>query len=217
MGKTSPTTLKYFQKFGWLVLRPILKFFIRYRYSADCDIKDLTSPFIIVSNHISYLDPPIIGTVMPFNCPVYPAYFITKDKLMTVPLLGSFLKYLGAFRACRGEGLEKSLEEPKKILSSGCSLVFFPQGSRKQDFMLEHGKPGAASLALQTGTPILPAAICGLVPFSWKNFFWRRYRVRVRIGRPFSLKEKLAQHYISDENLEVATQIVMREIQKLME
>jgi len=210
-------SLNITQKFGWLVLRPLLKFFIRYRCSTDCDLKDLTSPLIIVSNHISYLDPPIVGTVMPFGCPTYPVYFITKDKLMTAPFLGGFLKFFGAFRAWRGQGLEKSLKEPKEIIGRGCSLVFFPQGGKKPDFALEQGKPGAAALSLQTDTPILPVAICGLTPFSWKNLFLRQYRVRVKIGQPFSLKEKLTQHYIFEDNLEIATQIVMREIQKLLE
>ncbi|OGZ34337.1 MAG: hypothetical protein A2Y98_00320 [Candidatus Portnoybacteria bacterium RBG_19FT_COMBO_36_7] len=216
--RINPTSLRICQKIGWLFLRPILKFFIHYRFLSNCDIKDLQSPLILVSNHLSYLDPPILGTVLPFGSPVYPVYFITKDTLMTTPVLGGFLKVLGALRAWRGEGLKKSLEAPKEVLQNSCSIVFFPQGKRYpfEEFKLEQGRPGAAFLALETGKPILPAAILGLANFSWKNFFLRRYRVKVIIGQPFLLAEKLAQNY-TPQNIEVGTQIIMREIQKLMQ
>lgn len=213
----SPKIIKITQKIGWIALRPILKFFTGYYLVSQIDPKALKRPLIIVSNHTSLIDPPLLGTALPFSCPAYPIYFIAKDSLFTAPFLGGFLKFFGAFRAWRGEGLQKSLKEPKRILENGCSVVFFPQGKRYQEFLSEQGKPGAASLALDSGVPILPCAICSLAPFSWKNFFLRRYRVRIKIGRPFLLREKLAQNYVFDDNLEIATQIVMREIQKLLE
>lgn len=216
METVSPESLSITQKIGWIILRPILKVFTGYRFSANCDIQDLKRPLIIVSNHLSFIDPPLIGTVLPINCPVYPIYFIAKDSLMTAPFWGGFLKLLGAFRAWRGRGLEKALEEPKQILQSGCSVMFFPQGKRFPEFKIEQGRPGAATLALKTGVSILPAAILGLNNFSWKNFFLKRHKVKIIFGQPFSLKEKLEQFYASD-NIEVGTQIIMQEIKKLME
>ncbi|OIO48180.1 MAG: hypothetical protein AUJ32_01110 [Parcubacteria group bacterium CG1_02_40_82] len=217
-NQINPTSLRIVQKIGWLILRPILKFFIRYRFRVNCDIEDLKRPLIIASNHLSYLDPPILGTVLPFGSPAYPIYFITKDSLITAPFWGGFLKLLGALRAWRGKGMEKSLAEPKQVLEQGCSLVIFPQGKRYpfEEFKLEQGRPGVATLALGTGKPILPVAICGIQTFSWKNFFLRKYSVRVIIGKPFLLQEKLAQNY-AEGNIEIGTQIIMREIQKLME
>jgi len=217
-NQINPTILKISQKIGWLFLRPILKFFIRYRFLSNCDIKDLQSPLIIVSNHLSYLDPPILGSILPFGSPAYPIYFIAKDTLMTAPVWGGFLRLFGAFRARRGEGLQKSLAEPKQILQNGCSLVIFPQGKRYPyfEYKLEQGRPGATVLALETQKPVLPVAICGIPAFSWKNFFLRKYSVRVIIGQPFMLDEKLAQNY-AEGNIEIGTQIIMREIQKLME
>jgi len=213
MDKANPRVLKLSQKFGWLLLRPILKFFTGYKPYVLCEIDDIKSPLIIASNHVSFLDPPILGTVLPINCPAYPAYFITKDKYMAIPVLGGFLKLLGAFRAWRGEGLEKSLAVPKKILASGGSVVFFPEGGLKKGLA---GKPGAAVLALGTNRPILPVAICGLGNFSWLKFFLRQHRVKVLIGKPFLLKDKLTEFYAPD-NIEIGTQIIMQEIKKLVE
>lgn len=212
----NPKILSITQKIGWIILRPLLKFFTGYRFSANCDIQDLKRPLIIVSNHLSFIDPSLIGTVLPFNCPAYPIYFFAKDTIITAPFWGGFLKLLGAFRAWRGQGLEKALEEPKQILQSGYSVMFFPQGKRFPEFKIEQGRPGATALALTTGVNVLPVAILGLSNFSWKNFFLRRHKVKTIIGQPFSLKEKLDQFYASG-NIEVGTQIIMQEIKKLME
>lgn len=213
MDAIDPKILKVTQKIGWIILRPFLKFFIGYSLRADCDVKTLKSPMIIASNHVSFLDPPIIGTVLPINCPVYPAHFITKDRYITTPVLGGILKLFGAFRAWRGEGLEKSLTEPKKLLLNGCSVVFFPEGGLKKGLV---GKPGATMLALQTNKPILPMAICGLENFSWPKFFLRKHRVKVIIGKPFLLKDKMAELFCAG-NVEIGTQVIMEEIKKLLE
>lgn len=211
-----PKILAVSQKIGWIFLRPFLKFFTRYSFSANCAISDLRKPLLIASNHQSYIDPPLIGTVLPFDCQAYPIYFITKDTIMTAPVLGGFFKLFGAFRARRGEGLQNSLTQPMTILNRGYSVVFFPEGKRHQIFAPENGRTGAATLALKTDVQILPVAICGLAPFSWKNFFLRRYRVKINVGRPFLLVDKLAELFC-EGNIEVGTQVIMREIEKLMD
>jgi len=212
--KLKTQQINLFQKIGWLILRPIFKFFTDYKLESESNIKNLTRPMIIVSNHVSFLDPLIIGTILPINSKVYPLYFITKDTIITTPLFGGFLKLFGAFRAWKGKGLEKSLEEPKKILQAGYSVVFFPQGHRYQEFKIEQGRPGTAALALATNKPILPIAICGLNPFSWKKFFLRKYKVKVKIGQPFWLKEEIIPAILTD--LHHPTQIIMEKIEKLL-
>lgn len=216
MGKSvhlAAKRIKLLQKIGWLVLRPILVFFTDYKLCAHCDIKQLRAPFIIVSNHVSYLDPPIIGSILPFNSGVYPVYFLGRDKMLSVPVLGGFLKLLGAFRARKGEGIERSLLEPKRILRQGSSVVLFPQGHRFPEFRAEQGRRGVAFLALASGKPILPMAICGVKHFSWKKFFLRQYRVRVIVGRPFYINEKFSG--LKPEADQVVD-VIMREIGELL-
>lgn len=160
------------QAVGWLLLRPLLKFFIRYRYHSQIDLKKIKTPVIVIANHFSNLDPVIVGTILPFGSTIYPIYFIAKDTLLTVPILGGFLKLCGAFRAHKKEGYEKSLAEPKKILANGHSIMIFPQGHRYREFRIDQGRTGTAMLALESGRPVLPIAICGVNGFSWKNVFF---------------------------------------------
>ncbi|MDD5590150.1 MAG: lysophospholipid acyltransferase family protein [Candidatus Portnoybacteria bacterium] len=207
--------LNIVQKIGWIILRPFFLFFAHFKYETEIDLNSLKRPIIIVANHETFIDTLLIGDALPFSCPIFPIYFIAADEYIKTPGLGSLMKLFGAFPACKGQGMEKSLEMPKKVLASGCSVFFFPQGRRCANFELEQGKPGAAILALQTNKIILPVAICGLSNFSWKGFFLRRHRVRIRIGKPFLLKDKLDEIYCPG-NFEVGTQIIMEEIKKLL-
>lgn len=203
------------QKISRSALRPIFKFFTRFEYETEMDLALLKKPLIVAANHQTYLDPFFISAALPLSCPLFPVYFITADEYMKVPGLNLLLKILGCFPACKGQGIEKSLEKPKKILSSGFSVFFFPQGRRCDTFELEQGRPGITQLALETGKMILPVAICGLSNFSWRGFFLRRHRIKIKIGKPFQLKEKLNELYCPG-NLETGTQIVMKEVKNLI-
>jgi len=176
------------------------------------DIEKLEKPLLIVANHTSNWDSPIIGTAM-ISCKLSPVYFITKDSLMTAPVLGGFLRLFGAFRAHKGEGMETSLIEPKEILENGYCVIFFPQGGRLAEFKTQEGRPGAAVLALQGGYPILPVAICGMTSVNFKDFFLRKNKVKVVIGQPFFLKNRLADDFF---DLKIATKIIMGEIEALL-
>ncbi|OGZ33439.1 MAG: hypothetical protein A2174_01245 [Candidatus Portnoybacteria bacterium RBG_13_41_18] len=212
-----PKILTLNQKFGWIILRPFLKFFTRYSFCVDCDIRDLKRPFIITSNHTSHIDSPLFGTVLPFGCGVYPVYFIAIDRFWTtMSFRGKFLRLFGAFRAYKKEGLDKSLAIPQKILKDGYSLLFFPQSHRRPYFDVNEGRQGAAILALKTKIPILPVAICGISNFSWKDFFGRKYRIKVKIGQPYFLHEKLSSQNAA-EDVQEGTKIIMLEIKKLLE
>ncbi len=201
----------------WSIIRLIFKFFLRYRLESRTDLSQIKSPLIVVSNHTSYLDPPILGSILPAGFGAYPFYFMTADRFLTARFLGGFLKSIGAFRARKKEGLEKSLIEPKKILREGRSVVCFPQGRIYPEFKIEDGRQGTAMLAIESGVPVLPLAILGISQPSWKNFFLRKYRVKVVVGQPFLLKEKLAQVQISPSRVPDGAKIIMLEIRKLME
>jgi len=178
------------------------------------DVQKLTGPFLIVANHVSWLDPPLVGAALFGRIKIYPFFYIAKDKLINFPLFGGFIKRLGAFAARRGEGLEKSLALPKQLLISGYSVVFFPQGRLYEKFDIEQGRPGAAALALATNKPILPVAISGVSRPYWLKFLLRRCKIKIIVGQPFLLKDKFSPD--SQPVLGSATKIIMEEVEKLL-
>ncbi|MBU1102455.1 1-acyl-sn-glycerol-3-phosphate acyltransferase [Patescibacteria group bacterium] len=202
------------QKFFEPICRRIFQTLAGLQILIPPDVQNLNSPVLIVANHVSWLDPFLIGAALFGQVKIFPFFYITKDKLINFPLFGRFIKRLGAFAAHRGEGLEKSLALPRGLLNSGHSVVFFPQGRLYEKFEVEQGRPGAAALALATNKPILPVAILGLTKLSWLKFFLGKYEIKIVVGRPFSLKDKLLPD--SQPNIELAAKIIMEEIKELL-
>ena len=116
------------QKFIEPFCRYIFESLAKLQVSVSAAAKEVSSPVLIVANHVSWLDPSLIGAALFGQVKIFPFFYITKDSLVNFPVFGGFIKRLGAFAAHRGEGLEKSLALPGWFLNSGHSVVFFPQG-----------------------------------------------------------------------------------------
>lgn len=113
-------------------------------------------PVILVANHKSFLDAFFIGLATRRQ-----VRFMAKAELFRGPLGPLFLR-LGAFPVNRGAGDTDAFETCLHILSHDGLLVLFPEGTRVDDAdALGAPHHGAARLALQTGAPIVPAAISG--------------------------------------------------------
>jgi len=133
---------------------------------------------IIASNHRSFLDPFVIGTMAR-----RPMYYVAKQEMFTRPWRSWVLSSLGAFPVERGTGDAAMIETATAILERGDILLMFPEGTRTRPGPLGKPKRGAARLALQTGAPVVPVAVIGTeaVRRGWRI---RPHKVRIRAGRP---------------------------------
>jgi 1-acyl-sn-glycerol-3-phosphate acyltransferase len=87
--------------------------------------------------------------------------FMAKTELVQARY-GRLLVRLGAFPVRRGEADADALETARTILRQGGLLALFPEGTRIRDpDQLGHPRRGAGRLALETGAPLVPAAIAG--------------------------------------------------------
>jgi 1-acyl-sn-glycerol-3-phosphate acyltransferase len=113
-------------------------------------------PVLLVANHSSFLDPPLVGAVLPRQLS-----FMAKAELFRVPLLGPLISRLNA-RPVRREGADASaLRTALRILQGGGVLLMFPEGTRGPEGMLREPKPGAAMLAVLSGAAVVPVFIKG--------------------------------------------------------
>jgi len=113
-------------------------------------------PLLIVANHSSLLDPPLVGGAAPRQLT-----FLAKAELFEVPGFGALIRRLGA-RPVRREGADPSaLRAAQRVLQEGGALLVFPEGTRGDEGVLREAKPGAALLAMQTGVPVVPAYVHG--------------------------------------------------------
>jgi glycerol-3-phosphate dehydrogenase (NAD(P)+) len=135
-------------------------------------------PVIIASNHRSFLDPFVIGTMVR-----RPMYYVAKKEMFTSRLRSWVLNALGAFPVDRGSGDKDMIETAKAILARGDIVLMFPEGTRTRPGSLGHPRRGVGRLALETGAPVVPVAVIGTEDVR-RGFRIRPHKVRIRAGRP---------------------------------
>ena len=146
-----------------------------------------TGPFIIVTNHCSNIDPPILGWATGHQVGRV-VHFMAKIELSRVPIVGWVVSQTGVYFVRRGEGDRAAQRFSLKALAEGRPIAMFVEGTRSRDGRLKTGKPGAALLAMRSGAPLVPVGIAGTHRiFPGRSRWPHATRVTVRIGPPFSL------------------------------
>ncbi len=116
-------------------------------------------PCIFIANHMSTLETFMLpGIIRPRK----PVTFVVKDSLIKTPFFGAVLSarhVIVVGRANPREDLKRVLEEGKKRLDSGMSLIIFPQSTRSLDFDLKKFNSIGVKLAKHSAKPIIPLAL----------------------------------------------------------
>ncbi|MCS0672261.1 1-acyl-sn-glycerol-3-phosphate acyltransferase [Cytobacillus firmus] len=177
------------------VLKPIYRFEVigKENFPAEGGV-------LLCSNHIDNLDPPVVG----INAP-RPVYFMAKEELFNVPVLGKILPDLNAFPVKRGMSDREALRKGLGILKEGNVLGLFPEGTRSKTGQLGKGLAGAGFFALRSEAHVVPCAIIG----PYKAFS----RLKVVYGKPIDMKELRERKTSAEET----TELIMSEIRKLIE
>jgi 1-acyl-sn-glycerol-3-phosphate acyltransferase len=171
-----------------VIVRSILRIAFGFRVEG-AEYEPATGPVVVVSNHVSDLDPLVVGASLRRR-----VGFMAKHELFRHPLLRWWITACGAFPVRRGEPDRQALRAAHAVLSRGGVLVMFPEGTRGRGRALRPPEPGAAVLALRTGAAILPVAVLGtgeVLPRDARRL--RRARVRVRIAPPIRVAARAGQ------------------------
>ena len=172
-------------------------------------------PFLLVANHRSLADPPIIGWAVGHKVGRV-IHFMAKEEMRRWPIIGWLAEGSGVFFVRRGEGDRSAQRAALRLLAEGRPIAIFPEGTRSKDGRLGPAKPGAALLAIRSGAPLLPVAITGTERlFPGRSRVPHRTRVVVRIGPPFTL-EHFPSGRIPRELLSQGTERIMGEIARLL-
>ncbi|MEN8208979.1 MAG: lysophospholipid acyltransferase family protein [Candidatus Fermentibacteria bacterium] len=111
---------------------------------------------IIACNHISEMDPPVLGFSIPRNFAI-----MAKVELFKYSFGEYFLRKLNAFPVNRAGIDTKALRTAIDYLRGGEAVVIFPEGTRSHDGRLLPAKAGISLIASASGAPVLPAFIWG--------------------------------------------------------
>ncbi|HHX77067.1 MAG TPA: 1-acyl-sn-glycerol-3-phosphate acyltransferase [Firmicutes bacterium] len=186
------------------IVKSIFRLFFLLFYPYKVEGRDnipSKGPLIVCSNHISWLDPPLIGVIMPRK-----VHFMAKEELFDIFLLGAAIKKLDAFPVKRGSADLKTIKTALKHLKNKEFLSLFPEGTRSKTGEIGEALPGVALIALKSEAPVLPAAIKG----RYKLF----RKVKVNIGKPLVFPAYYGQK-AKKELLEEISSSIMNEIKRL--
>lgn len=177
-----------FQFIGSILTWILLKILTDFRIIGTENLEKIKRPVIIVSNHEAHLDPQLIGVSLFRRPDLLPLRYMAKDAMFSIPLYNLLIWLLGAFRAHKKEGINRSLQIPTSILQNKGVVIMFPEGR----MIVERGtlgspRRGAAMLALRTGAQILPMAVNTPHDIWPIPLVFDRPRVVVTIGEPFVL------------------------------
>lgn len=148
-------SLALYHAFKWSVISPLLHTYFRGKIYGAENVPQ-TGPVIIVSNHASYFDPPIVS-----SCVRRPVAYMAKEELFKVPVLAQAIKLYGAYPVSRGTADRNAIRAALEYLENGWAVGVFLEGTRTPDGRISDPKRGAALLAAKAKAPFLPVCLWG--------------------------------------------------------
>jgi len=193
------------RRIGWF-WHEIFRFFVllfwtfvyQIRYTGRRNIP-LTGPVLVVSNHQSHFDPPLIGAGIPRQMS-----YVARRTLFNTPGFGSFIRWLGAIPIDR-EGGVMGVRETLRRLKLGEMILIFPEGTRTPNGQIGRFRPGFSALAFRAKAAVLPVAIQGAYEA------WPRER---KIPRPGVIHVHYCRPILPDQLDQFDDQTLIAEVRK---
>lgn len=165
-----------------------------------------TGGILLVANHASYLDPPLLGAALYGYRRIW---CIAKSELWRSPILAYLLAHIKGYPIKRHTADRAALRQMLEWLAAGDAVTMFPEGERTRDGHLHAAQPGIALLVQKSGVPVVPVALLGtyaMLPAHRKSL--RRVPLKVVFGTPLQFGPETTR--------EEVTNTIMQTIASLM-
>lgn len=166
-----------------VIFRIIYKLLFRYQVEGAENIPG-QGGVIIAANHLSYLDPPLVGIAIKRR-----ATYMAKSSLFHNPLISWFVRMF-SIPVDRDTAKPSTIKTAVNALKEQKVLVIFPEGGRRRGNRPAEGRRGVGMLAALSRVPVVPAYIEGTdraLPVGAK--FIRPAKVKIRFGRPMKIEQ----------------------------
>ncbi|MBX2847592.1 MAG: MFS transporter [Acidiferrobacterales bacterium] len=165
---------------SWVLVHSVYRL-----YKSDLSHIPKTGPALLVSNHVSFIDPVLI-----FAVSSRPIRFVMHNSYYELPIAKLLFRALKAIpiapRSESNELLEQAFDEIAAGLENGELICIFPEGGITQDGEMRQFQPGVEKIIKRTPVPVVPLAIRGL----WGTWF-SRHKGRAMQGFPTAFMRKL--------------------------
>ena len=144
----------------------------------------LKGPFILVTNHVNFLEVPVLYTHL------QPRQMTTLVKIETWqnPVLGFLFNVGQGIPVRRGEFDIAAIRSALAVLEAGDILGIAPEGTRSNHGRLQRGKPGIVLLATKSDVPLLPLVFYGGEKYRENLTHLRRTDFHIVVGQPFRIR-----------------------------
>jgi len=173
------------------VLRPLFLLALRPTVVGRQNVP-ATGPFIIASNHLSFID----SMVIPLMAPRRVGYLAKAEYFTGTGISGwltrTLFTALGALPVEREthRAAQAALDTAMTVLNAGGGFGIYPEGTRSRDGRLARGKTGVGWLALTADCPVVPVAVVGTDRVQPIGASWPRpHHVSVIFGAPLTFPE----------------------------
>ena len=166
--------------------------------------------YVLAANHTSFLDPLILGSSVRRRV----TYLMTETVWRSASA-GWFYRWNRSIPLSARGGNREGLRAAREVLRQDRVVGIFPEGGISRDGKQMLGSPGAVSLVINAGMPIIPVGILGasdVMPASGGLHF---RRLTVRYGKPITPEEFLALGDDRKTRLREATRLIMQRIAEL--
>lgn len=171
--------------------RIYLRWFYRVR-TQGCENFPATGGVLLICNHVSYLDPVLIGTYIK-----RPVRFLSWEGFERIPIMHQIMRMMGTVPINPSRSKD-AMSRALEALKRGEVVCIYPEGHITRNGSLQELRGGFELLARRAGCPIVPAWIDGkwgsILSLSEGRFFWKKPRgwrraVGVGYGKPFTAAE----------------------------
>lgn len=201
--------VRFHYRVSWEFLRLVERLLFGFRiYGAEKVPK--TGGVIIASNHISYNDPPVVGSAVPREL-----HFLAKEELFRNPVFGGLIRCYNAMPVRRATGDIAALKKAVRLLKEGKAMIMFPEGTRSLSGRFLKPKPGMGMIASMADVAVVPTYVAGTNDL--RAALTRKRPLVVRFGDPFRAAE-IRSRCSSDKETYIAISAeAMNRIAKLAE
>ncbi len=193
------------------ILGPIMRILFRF---DSVGVDNLPSgPFILASNHVSYMDPIMIQavTIRRHKPGIFPKY-LSKSELFNKKFMRWFMSNAGQIPVDRDSSHARdSLRHARAALEAGDVVGIFPEGTISLTLVPMSAHSGVGRLAVDTKVPVVPAAVWG-THRSWPKYHKRNFGFR----RPIVIEFGEPKTYVGSDPVEASNDI-MRQIVELVD